>query len=77
MRKTLRLSTFDYSTPGAYFVTIATQTRRAIFGSPNDTAAVDLNDVGRMIEHWWTKLPQKFPSVSMDAHVVMPDHFTA
>ncbi len=33
-----------------------------------------LNDAGQMIERWWQKLPQKFPMIDMDAHVIMPNH---
>ncbi len=28
-----------------------------------------------MIEAWWRELPNKFPSIRMDQHVVMPNHF--
>jgi hypothetical protein len=27
-----------------------------------------------MIAHWWAVLPDKFPSVTTDAFVVMPNH---
>ena len=27
-----------------------------------------------MIDRWWIRLPQKFASVSLDAHTVMPEH---
>jgi REP element-mobilizing transposase RayT len=68
------LEHFDYSSPGAYFVTIAAQNRRPLFGRLNETASIDLNEVGKMINAWWMKLPQKFPPVTLDAHIVMPDH---
>jgi REP element-mobilizing transposase RayT len=68
------LEHFDYSSPGAYFVTIAAQNRRSLFGRLNETASIDLNEVGEMINAWWMKLPQKFPPVTLDADIVMPDH---
>jgi putative transposase len=75
MRRSLRLPDFDYSSAGAYFVTISTEHRTALFATLNDTGGIDLTDVGKMIERWWIKLPQKFPAVDLDAHAVMPDHF--
>lgn len=34
-----------------------------------------LNEAGKMVEKWWEELPNKFPSVTADAFVVMPNHF--
>jgi len=34
-----------------------------------------LNDAGKMVTQWWTKLPGKFPDVDIDLFVVMPNHF--
>src|SRR5204863_1410600 len=33
--------------------------QRALFGRLNETAGVDLNDAGKMINYWWLELPQK------------------
>ncbi len=75
MRKPLRLPHFDYSSSGAYFVTIAIHRRAHLLGSLTETAEFELSAAGKMIEDWWAKLPHKFPKVTLDAHGAMPDHF--
>ena len=73
-RRLLRLQGYDYSQPGAYFVTICTQSRESLFGCIVGEE-MRLNDAARMIERWWAELPRKFPRVEVDAHMVMPNHF--
>jgi len=75
MRRGLRLPDFDYSSAGAYFVTITTNDRAQLLGEMGPAASVVLFDAGNMVDRWWRELPEKFESVSLDAHVVMPDHF--
>jgi REP element-mobilizing transposase RayT len=75
MRRALRLPDFDYSSAGAYFVTITTNDRGQLLGEIGPAASVALSDAGNMVDRWWRELPEKFESVSLDAHVVMPDHF--
>ena len=72
-RRSIRLRGYDYTQAGAYFVTICTQDRPALFGGI-DGGALRLNDAGHMVERWWDELNRKFPSVVTDAFVVMPDH---
>jgi REP element-mobilizing transposase RayT len=75
VRRSLRLRDFDYAAPGAYFVTTTINERAALLGSLNEsTGGVELNDAGKMVERWWLKLPQKFESVTLDAHAIMPVH---
>jgi REP element-mobilizing transposase RayT len=76
VRTSLRLKDYDYSKAGGYFVTIITHNRAKLFGELDLTAgSTRLNDAGKMIEGWWVELPQKFRTVTLDAFVVMPDHF--
>ena len=72
-RRSNRLSGFDYSQAGAYFVTIVAQGRLCLFGEVSD-AAMRLNDAGRMAWRVWETLPLRFPSVELDYFVVMPNH---
>lgn len=72
-RRSIRLNGYDYSQNGAYFVTICVQEKAHLFGAVRD-GEVQLNDAGAMIEHWWAILRDKFPSVTTDAFVVMPNH---
>lgn len=36
-----------------------------------------LSDAGRAIESAWLSLPKRFPAISLDSYVVMPDHLHA
>jgi REP element-mobilizing transposase RayT len=73
-RHSIRLKDYDYSQAGAYFVTICVQNRECLLGEVVDNE-MTLNDAGQMVERWWGELPNKFPSIELDACVVMPNHF--
>lgn len=32
------------------------------------------NSAGEAIEHWWLELPRRFPTVTADEFVIMPNH---
>lgn len=72
-RRPLRLQGFDYSKEGAYFVTICTQNRAYLFSDVVD-GAMHLNDAGRLVQTVWDGLSQRFPTIELDAFVVMPNH---
>lgn len=72
-RKSIRLPDFDYSSEGAYFLTMCLQDRNCLFGEVAD-GVMTPNDAGKMAEKWWSELPVKFPAVQTDAFVVMPNH---
>ena len=72
-RRNLRVPEFDYSQPGAYFVTIVTQGRKQLFCHIVDGEMV-LNDVGKMVEEVWIAIPKHFPNVELGAFVIMPNH---
>jgi REP element-mobilizing transposase RayT len=59
---------------GGYFVTIVTQLRGCFFGEISGGEMI-MNDAGKMVVKWWDELPHKFPSVTVDTFVVMPNHF--
>src|SRR5579859_5898500 len=73
-RRSIRLAGYDYSTPGAYAITLVTQQRRCLYG---EVAGGDmrLNAAGQMIEQCWRELAYKFPAVEIDVYEVMPNHF--
>lgn len=73
-RRSIRLRGYDYSSVGAYFVTICVQGRECLFGDVAD-GVMCLNDAGRMVEHVWSALPERFPGVALDECVIMPNHF--
>ena len=72
-RRSFRLKAYDYSTVGAYFVTIVTQERLCLFGDVTDGEA-QLTDAGKMIRQVWHEIPTRFPSFEMDEFIVMPNH---
>ena len=72
-RRSTRLNGYDYSQGGCYYVTICTQDRVHRFGEVTD-ATVSLSEVGRMLVAVWEALPARFPTLGLDAFIVMPDH---
>ncbi|MGE4157876.1 MAG: transposase [Planctomycetota bacterium] len=72
-RKSLRLPGFDYTTANPYFVTVCVQRRECLFGEIGG-GAMHENIVGRMVRATWDELPQRFPHLTLDAFVVMPNH---
>lgn len=78
-RKPNRLKTFDYSAPGAYFITICTKDRRNLFW--NNVGAsiarpqeVILSHAGRIVDTAIRDIPVHYPAVSVDRYVIMPNH---
>ena len=72
-RRSIRLKGFDYSEPGAYFVTIVTHDRSCLFGEIVDDQ-MELNSAGEAVTRWWSQLTRKFTTVETDAFIVMPNH---
>jgi len=66
IRRPTRIEGFDYSSPGAYFVTICCQNRNRFFDFPPAKA---------MVENVWRDISKKFINAEIDIFVVMPDHF--
>jgi putative transposase len=73
-RQSPRLSGYDYSDPGAYFVTICIQGRLGLLGEILNKE-MRLNEAGQMVGKWWRKLESNFPAINTDFYVVMPNHF--
>ena len=72
-RKSIRLRGYDYSLPGAYFVTIVTQGRIPRFGEVLDGEML-LSPTGLWIADGWEWLARQYPYVALDEYVVMPNH---
>lgn len=74
-RKSIRLKNYDYSSNGAYFVTICTYNRECLLGE-----IVGATLRGRphhpevFIEKWLLELENKFKGVKIDKYVIMPNH---
>ena len=65
-RRSIRFRDFDYSQPGAYFVTICTQNKASYFDQKPELKQV-------IIKHW-KELPHRYPYITLDEFVVMPNH---
>ncbi len=72
-RRTTRLKGHDYTTPGAYFVTICTHNREYLLGEIID-GVVRLSEYGQIVAAEWARAVVVRPDVSLDAWVVMPNH---
>jgi REP element-mobilizing transposase RayT len=64
-RRSIRMQGFDYSSAGAYFVTLCTNRRECVL---NDAV------VSAIILDVWESLPERFTSIALDEFVVMPNH---
>jgi len=73
-RKHLRLTGFDYSSTGYYFITICTMNKIEWFGEISG-ASVILNSKGKIVEDCWFDLRNHYPNCELDYYVIMPDHF--
>ena len=78
-RKPIRLPDYDYSSPGAYFVTVCTHDRRCILsritaGEGLAPPAVELSPVGQCVKEQILALPKRYPAVHIDKYVIMPNH---
>jgi putative transposase len=72
-RRAMRLRGYDYSQPGAYFVSICAQHRKCLFGTIID-GQMRLNEIGEIVVECWSRIPQHFPSVELGEYVIMPNH---
>jgi REP element-mobilizing transposase RayT len=72
-RRSIRLKNYDYSQPGAYFVTICTERRQCFFGQII-AGEMRLSDVGQNVQKLWSTIPERFPNVEIDHYIIMPNH---
>ncbi len=85
-RRSIRLKGYDYTQDGAYFVTVCTRDRNVETGANRATTRVAptfgevrdgvmrLNAAGEMVLAEWDALSNRFPTVGLDAFIVMPNH---
>ena len=78
-RKNIRIEDYDYSTPGAYFITVCTANREKIFW--NSVGAdiirpenVPLSIAGKIVEQGILQMAQNYENVVVDQYCIMPDH---
>lgn len=73
-RKQNRLHDYDYSQNGAFFITICTQNRRKILSNIVGDGFPVPKAHGTVAEEMIHQIPAKYPAVSVDTYVIMPDH---
>jgi putative transposase len=73
-RRSIRLTKYDYSQPGAYFITIVTHGRKGLFGEIHD-GTMNLSEAGQIVQNIWNSLPIRYPDVGVGTAQVMPNHF--
>ena len=80
-RKHPRLDNYDYSSAGAYFVTICTQNRRCVLSrivgrglAPAEITGVEYTSFGEIAEKQLFLLKDRYPYLAVDKYVIMPNH---
>lgn len=78
-RKVIRIENYDYSTPGAYFITVCTANREKLFWSNRrgelcSSVNVPLSDIGIIVDNEIKKLNSVYDTVRVDKYCIMPDH---
>ena len=77
-RKPNRISEYDCSTTGAYFITICTQDRKPILGhivggGAFDAQSVILSQIGEIAQKYILS-SNRMSGIAIDKYVIMPDH---
>ena len=78
-RRNIRIENYDYSAPGAYFITVCTANREQLFwnGVGADIIRphnVPLSSNGRIAQQGILQIPKHYENVSVDKYCIMPDH---
>jgi len=72
-RRSIRLEGYDYSLPGAYFVTTVCHSRKCLFGRVEDGRII-LNACGEVAMDEWRRSAEIHDNMQFDAVIVMPNH---
>ena len=80
-RKHPRLDTYDYGSKGAYFLTLCTQNRRCVLSyivgrglAPAETEGIVYTSFGKIAERQLQLLEDRYPCLTIDRYVIMPNH---
>ena len=72
-RKLNRLTGFDYSNEGYYFVTICVKDKTEWFGEIKDGRMM-LNEYGKIVLRCWNDLLNHYMNIKLDEFIIMPNH---
>lgn len=73
-RKPNRIPGYDYGQNGVYFLTICTQDRKHTLSRIVGDGFPVPKPIGTIAENLIRQLHDRYPSVSVDNYVIMPDH---
>lgn len=73
IRRYRRFAGWDYAKGASLFITIATEPRRAVFGSV-ENGVVRFSPLGKIVAEALEAIPRLNPGLRLHGHVVMPDH---
>ncbi len=73
-RKSIRLSGYDYSQSGMYFITICSHGKLPIFGNII-AKTILLSEIGKIVNKEWQKTATIRRNIELDDYVIMPNHF--
>jgi len=73
-RQTIRLKGYDYSSPGAYFITFNAKDFYCYFGDIHE-GIMYLSESGEIIDKIWNEIPARYENTFLDEYIIMPDHF--
>ena len=79
VRKSIRLNGYDYSTPGAYFITICAYNRKNIFGEIVagdifNLPEIKLSEIGIIANDEILKIQDHYENIKVDKYTIMPNH---
>ena len=78
-RKLTRLKGYDYSTPGAYFITICTHNKSCLFcrilqAAPNEEIRIQYSPIGKIAKECLIDIESHYEKLKIDNWVIMPNH---
>ncbi len=74
-RRSIRLTDYDYSNAGVYFVTVCTHDHECLFGDVSADGTMVLSAAGDVVANEWAAAVAAYAGAECDAYVVMPNHF--
>lgn len=77
--ESVRLKGYDYSSDGAYFITICTKNREHFFGEAETrqwhvSTKMKLSGIGEIAKQFWQKIETLHDFIILDEWVIMPNH---
>ena len=78
-RKTIRLKSYDYDSPGYCFITVCTKGKKKLLCDIRSTGSVDdvlveYTEYGRIVREQMEYMADFYPDIKIDKYVIMPNH---